>query len=89
VSILAGIIPLKSAKMARWLAGNVPGIVIPEPLFAEMEEAARGNTEVDAGIDIAGRVIRSLRGICAGVHIMAIGAEQHIPRILDAGGVIT
>jgi methylenetetrahydrofolate reductase (NADPH) len=86
VAILAGIIPLKSAKMARWLNSSIPGIVVPEALLLELDATAAGD-EVTKGIEIAGRVINALRPYCAGVHIMAMGWEQHIVSILDAGGV--
>jgi methylenetetrahydrofolate reductase (NADPH) len=86
VAILAGIIPLKSAKMARWLNTNVPGIVVPEALLQELDATAAGD-EVRKGIEIAGRVINQLRPYCAGVHIMAMGWEQYIVSILEAGGL--
>jgi methylenetetrahydrofolate reductase (NADPH) len=86
VAILAGIIPLKSAKMARWLNANVPGIVVPETLLQELDATPAGD-EVKKAIEIAGRVIQQLRSYCAGVHIMAMGWEPHIVAMLDAGGV--
>ena len=86
VAILAGIIPLKSAKMARWLNSNVPGIVVPEDLLIELDATAEGD-EIKRGIEIAGRMIKKLRPFCAGVHIMALGWEPHIVPILEAGGL--
>lgn len=86
-ALLAGIIPLKSAKMAGWLNSNVPGIRVPDELIAELEEAARAGREEQAGIDIAARLIRGLRGVTSGVHVMAIGWEAHVPRILRESGV--
>lgn len=86
VPLLAGIIPLKSAKMAGWLNANVPGIRVPAALIEEMERAgAQG--EAAAGIDIAARTIRQLRDVCGGVHVMAIGWEDKIPDILRAAGI--
>ncbi len=86
VAILAGIIPLKSLKMAHWLHANVPGIVVPDKLFAELAATAAGD-EVRKGIEIVGRLIASLRPCCAGVHLMALGWEQHIVAMLQAGGL--
>jgi 5,10-methylenetetrahydrofolate reductase len=85
-AVLAGIIPLKSAKMGAWLNANVPGIRVPQTLLDEMERAGPEG-EVAAGVDIAARIIREVRGLCAGVHVMAIGWERHIPDILRASGV--
>ena len=86
-AILAGIIPLKSAKMARWLNDNVPGITVPEALIDEMAAATPGDGELAKGIEIAGRLIHAARAVCGGVHVMALGWEQHVPAILASGGV--
>jgi 5,10-methylenetetrahydrofolate reductase len=88
VAILAGIIPLKSAKMAAWLNGNVPGIRVPEPLIAEMAAAADADAQIRTGVEIAARTIRAVRNLCAGVHVMAIGWESHVPGILESAGLI-
>lgn len=86
VAILAGVIPLKSAKMAAWLHGNVPGIRVPEALLAEMDAAAANDTETATGIGIAARIVRAARPVCRGVHLMTLGWEHHIPEILRASG---
>jgi methylenetetrahydrofolate reductase (NADPH) len=86
VAMLAGVIPLKSAKMAAWLNGNVPGIRVPQALIDEMESAGP-EAEAAKGIEIAARIVRGIRGLCAGVHIMAIGWEAKIPEILSASGL--
>jgi 5,10-methylenetetrahydrofolate reductase len=85
-AVLAGIIPLKSAKMGAWLNANVPGIRVPQALLDEMESAGPDG-EVAKGVEIAARIIRDVRDVCAGVHIMAIGWERHIPGILRASGL--
>lgn len=85
VPLLVGVIPLKSSKMAAWLNANVPGIRVPDELVAEMDAVA-GDTdaEIRAGIDIAARIIREVRPYCAGIHLMSMGWENHIPAILRA-----
>jgi methylenetetrahydrofolate reductase (NADPH) len=85
-ALLAGVIPLKSAKMAAWLNGNVPGIRVPQAMIDEME-AAGPEGEAEKGVEIAARIIREVRKLCAGVHIMAIGWEAKIPEILRASGL--
>jgi 5,10-methylenetetrahydrofolate reductase len=87
VAILAGIIPLKSSKMGAWLNANVPGIRVPDALLQEMEPVAGTDAEVAKGIDIAARTVREIRSLCAGVHVMGLGWEHHIPAILQASGV--
>jgi 5,10-methylenetetrahydrofolate reductase len=86
VPLLAGVIPLKSAKMGEWLNGNVPGIRVPAAVLEELERAGPEG-EAAKGIDIAARTIRHLQNICNGVHIMAIGWENRIPEILRAAGI--
>lgn len=86
IPLLAGIIPLKSAKMATWLNANVPGIRVPAEILEELERAGPQG-EAAKGIEIAARTIRQLRDICAGAHVMAIGWEMKIPEILRAAGV--
>jgi len=86
VAMLAGVIPLKSAKMAAWLNGNVPGVRVPQSLLDEME-AAGPEGEAAQGVEIAARIIRDVRKLCAGVHIMAMGWEAKIPEILAASGI--
>jgi methylenetetrahydrofolate reductase (NADPH) len=81
VSILAGIILLKSAKMARYMTENVPGIDVPDALIQEMEDAEnKGATSVE----IAARIINQIKPLCQGIHIMPLGWEDKIPALLEA-----
>ncbi|HXZ25249.1 MAG TPA: methylenetetrahydrofolate reductase [Nitrospiria bacterium] len=82
--ILAGIVVIKSLKMAERL-NTIPGISIPPPVMEEVKAA--GHRAIEAGIDIAVRTIKELRHNCAGVHIMAVGMEERIPEILDRAGL--
>jgi 5,10-methylenetetrahydrofolate reductase len=82
--LLAGIIPLKSVKMARYMNTRVPGIHIPESL---VEKIARADDRRTESIDIAAGIARDVRGMCRGLHIMAIGWEDVIPEIIEAAGV--
>lgn len=86
--ILAGIIPLKSAPMAKFMNNNVPGIFVPDELIERMKNTEK-ELRVQEGIKIAGEFIKQLReeNLCDGVHIMAIGAEENVPAILDAAGL--
>jgi len=84
VPVLAGIIPLKSAGMARFMNKNIAGVNVPEELIEKMAQA---EDRVATGIDIAADLIRQFRGLCQGVHLMAIGWERKVPAILDAAGL--
>ena len=84
IPILAGIIPLKSAGMARFMNKNVAGVFVPEELIDKM---AKTENKARTGIEIAANLIKELKGMCQGVHIMAIGWEKRVPAILDAAGL--
>jgi 5,10-methylenetetrahydrofolate reductase len=84
VPVLAGIIPLKSAGMARFMNKNVAGVFVPEELIGKMD-AAEDKTQM--GIEIAADLIKELKDICQGVHVMAIGWEKKVPAVLDAAGL--
>lgn len=88
VKVLAGIVLLVSARMAKYMNENVPGISVPQALIDELAAAPKGQA-LQKGIDIAGRMISTLKegGVCDGVHIMAIGREEVVPDILAAAGL--
>jgi 5,10-methylenetetrahydrofolate reductase len=87
VAVLAGIIPLKSEKSGPWLNANLPGVVVPPDMLEAMEQAAKADAAREKGIELAARVVREMRGICQGVHIMAIGWEAEVPEILRVAGI--
>ena len=84
VPILAGVIPLKSVGMARFMNKNIAGISIPEELIDKMSKT---EDKVRTGLEIAANTIRELKGMCQGVHIMAMGWEKKVPAMLDAAGL--
>ena len=88
VKILAGIILLTSAPMARFMNKNIAGVNVPQPLIDEISEAPKGGA-ISKGIEIAGRMIKMIHSekICDGVHIMAIGKEELVPEIMAAAGL--
>jgi 5,10-methylenetetrahydrofolate reductase len=90
VKVQAGIVLLSSARMAKYMTENVPGIFVPQVLIDELASAPKGEA-LNKGIEIAGRMIAALKrdSICDGVHIMAIGKEEVVPDILAAAGLST
>ena len=90
VPIMAGIIPLKSAGMAKFMNENVPGIAVPQAQIDALANAkAEGKKPSMLGIELAAELIGRIReeGLCPGVHIMAIGAEENVPMILEKAGI--
>ncbi len=73
--IIAGIVILKSEKMARFLNEHIPGIEVPESVIARMESA---HDKVAESLDITYEILQGVRGLCAGVHLMPIGWQQKI-----------
>ncbi len=96
VPIMAGIIPLKTAGMAKFMNENVPGIAVPQEQIDRLSSAAEEGKAsgvkglpAKLGIELAAELIAEVKnsGICAGVHVMAIGAEKNVPVILEKAGI--
>ncbi len=81
VRIIAGIVLLKSAGMARYINENVAGVFVPDNLIKKMEGA---KDKVVTSVEIASRLIKELKPMCGGIHIMPIGWDKVVPRVLDA-----
>lgn len=84
VPVMAGIVLLKSAGMARFMNRNVAGVHVPEALIDEMDAA---KSKRQKSVEIAARLIDELKDICQGVHIMPIGWEAVVPDVLAASGL--
>ena len=94
--IMAGIIPLKAAGMAKYMNENVPGIDVPQHMIDRLAAAAAEGKEkgvkglpAKVGMEMAAEMIAKIKDekLCDGVHIMAIGAEKNVPVILDKAGI--
>ena len=94
--IMAGIIPLKAAGMAKYMNENVPGIDVPQHMIDKLAAAAAEGKEkgikglpAKLGIEMAAEMIAEIKaqGLGDGVHIMAIGAEKNVPTILEKAGL--
>ncbi|MBI5873910.1 MAG: methylenetetrahydrofolate reductase [Candidatus Omnitrophica bacterium] len=79
--VFAGIVLLKSEKMARYMNDNVPGVSVPEEIVKEMAGAQDKKAKC---IEISVRLIKELKGMCGGIHIMPIGFYSAVGPILDA-----
>ena len=85
--ILAGVGPLVSARAARWMRANVPGVHIPDAVIARLEGAADQKAE---GKQICIDMIQQMREIegVAGVHVMAYRQEELVSEIISASGIL-
>lgn len=82
--ILAGIFLLKSAKNAKFINKNVPGVEIPEQIIQRLADAEKPLQE---GVKIAAEQVQLAQKLCQGVHLMAVKREDLIPEILDQAGI--
>jgi methylenetetrahydrofolate reductase (NADPH) len=82
--VLAGIFLLKSAKNAQFINRNVPGVSIPDWIIERLEKAT---DPLQEGVAIAAEQVRIARGLCQGVHMMAVKREDLIPDILELAGL--
>ena len=87
VHILAGVIPIRSAGMARYMRDYVSGVSVPDEIVTRMEEA---KTAKEEGVIIALEVIEQLKEIPGvhGIHIMAVGWEDVVPEIVERAGLL-
>ncbi|MDD5432793.1 MAG: methylenetetrahydrofolate reductase [Candidatus Omnitrophica bacterium] len=83
-TIMAGIVLLKSAGMARFMNNNVAGVFVPDDLIKEMESTKDKQAK---SVEIAARLIKELKPMCNGIHVMPIGWDKVVPRVLDASGL--
>ena len=85
--ILVGVGPLASAKTARWIRANVPGIHIPDAVIKRLEGAQDQKAEGKRlCIDIINEV-KEIPGV-AGIHVMAYRQEEYVAEIVDESGVL-
>ena len=82
--ILAGIFLLKSAKNARFINRNVPGVDIPPEII---DRLAAAEDPLQEGVKIAAEQVKLAQNLCQGVHLMAVKREDLIPKILDLAGI--
>ncbi len=87
--ILAGVTPMKSVGMARYMASQVPGMDVPESLIKRLKGAGKGKV-AEEGIKFAIEQIeefKEMEGV-AGVHLMAIEWEHRVPEIAERAGML-
>jgi methylenetetrahydrofolate reductase (NADPH) len=98
VSILAGVGPLKTPRMAAHIRDHVPGMDIPDEMIKRVEQAGEGIEDKaqkaaaykEEGIRIAVELVQQMREIegIAGIHLMAIEWEEAVPIITERAGLL-
>ncbi|PLX78013.1 MAG: 5,10-methylenetetrahydrofolate reductase [Desulfuromonas sp.] len=77
--VLAGVLLLRSARMARFLNQHIPGVRVPQAMVDRLDIASDPAAE---GLSMAREAVRWARDLCQGVHLMTLGHEGQIPEIL-------
>jgi methylenetetrahydrofolate reductase (NADPH) len=88
VYILAGLTPMKSAGMARYMKNRVPGMDVPDEIVKRLAGTPK-EKQAEEGITICIESIQRLKGVkgVAGFHIMAIEWEEMVPEIVERAGL--
>jgi methylenetetrahydrofolate reductase (NADPH) len=91
VYILVGITPIKSLKIARYMNEEVPGVFVPEVVLKRMEAAESAGNAQEEGVQISLELIEKIKrkqGV-NGIHIMAVGWEEIVPRIVKEANLLS
>jgi len=85
--ILAGVIPMKSVGMARYMRTSVPGIIVPDEIVKRMEQAKSTKEE---GVKLTLELVQQIKEIPGihGIHIMAVGWEDIVGEIVEKCGLM-
>ena len=86
--ILAGVTPLKSAGMAKFMKNRVPGMDVPDDVIKRMSDTPK-EKQPEEGINICIETIERLKSVegVKGFHIMAIEWEEKVPGIVERAGL--
>ncbi len=92
VYILIGVTPLKTFKMAKFMNDEVPGVFVPDSIMKRMEAAEKAGNAQEEGVRIALELIEKIKKFegqgVNGLHIMAVGWEEIVPRIVTEANVL-
>ena len=84
VSILGGVVPLRSAKMARFMNANIPGVVIPESIIEGLDKAKDVEKE---SVAISSDIVTAIKDLSEGIHFMPIRGNHLVAKTLDKLGM--
>jgi 5,10-methylenetetrahydrofolate reductase len=86
VPVLVGIVMLKTAGMARYMNSSVPGVKVPQATIDRLANASKEDRQ-KVSIDICGELIRAMKPMCRGAHLMTLGWDHCVPAIIQAAGL--
>ncbi len=88
VPVLVGIVVLKSAGMAKYMNSSVPGVSVPDALIKRLTDCSKEDRE-KVSVEICGELIRAIKPLCQGAHLMTLGWDHLVPEIIAAAGLGT
>ncbi len=81
VPVMVGIVPLKSARMARYMTANVAGVHVPDHMVERMAKTKKADRK-KVSAEMAAELIRQVKDLCQGVHLMPLGWDDIVPDIV-------
>jgi methylenetetrahydrofolate reductase (NADPH) len=86
VPVLVGIVVLKSAAMAKYMNSSVPGVQVPDAIIQRMADAPKESRK-QVATDIAAELVRTMKSMCQGAHLMTLGWDDIVPGIIKQAGL--
>jgi methylenetetrahydrofolate reductase (NADPH) len=85
--VIVGVVPLRSARGARYMDEKLPGVSVPPHLMLALEEA--GDDAAAVGTQLTIQVVEGLRGIAgiAGIHLMGMGNDDGVRSVVEGAGL--
>jgi len=86
VHVLVGIVALKSAGMAKYMNRSVPGVQVPDALIKRLADAPKTDLK-KVSTEIAAELVRAMKPMCQGAHLMTLGWDDIVPGIIEQAGL--
>ena len=86
VPVMVGIVPLKSAGMARYMTENVAGVRVPPDMIKRMKETPKADRK-KVSAEMSADLVSKVKDTCQGVHLMPLGWDDLVPNIVKAAGL--
>jgi len=86
VPVLVGIVQLKTAAMGKYMNNSVPGVKVPDWILKKLTDASKDDRQ-KVSVDICGQLVREMKDMCQGAHLMTLGWDHCVPDIIKAAGL--
>ena len=86
VPVLVGIVQLKHAGMGKYMNNSVPGVKVPDWILKKLTDASKEDRQ-KVSVDICGQLVREMKDMCQGAHLMTLGWDHCVPDIIKAAGL--